>query len=259
MFVSREKKAMARGGSLRFSLYGGWLFFVILFLRSASSLYAETLTLNLGEGAFSTRILSLIALLTVLSLAPSILVMVTSFTRIVVVMSFLRHAMGMGQSPPTSVLMSLSLFLTFFTMQPTLERVYNEGLKPYFEESISEEQAIERVSEPIRAFMLKHVGRKELGVFKDLAKIETIETPEETPFRILVPTFMITELKRAFEIGFLLFIPFLIIDLVVASVVMSMGMMMLPPMMLSLPFKIIFFVLADGWSMLAGSLVRSYH
>lgn len=232
---------------------------VFFFFFYCAPLSAETFTLNLGEGAFSSRILSLVALLSVLSLAPSLLVMVTSFTRIVVVMSFLRHAIGMGQSPPTSVLISLSLFLTFFTMQPTLEKIYEESLKPYFDQTISEEQALERASDPVKTFMLKHAGKKELSVFKDIAHIKDIATPQDTPFRILVPTFMISELKRAFEIGFLLFIPFMVIDLVVASVVMSMGMMMLPPMILSLPFKIIFFVLADGWSLLAGSLVRSYN
>ncbi len=234
------------------------LFFFFLSLVITQPLYAEKLTLNLNEGSFSARLLTLMALLTVLSLAPSILVMVTSFTRIVVVLSLLRHALGLGQSPPTSVLISLGLFLTFFTMHTTLDESYQQGIAPYLASKISEEKALERASEPFRTFMLKHVGKRELAAFMDMGKIQEIKEPRDTPFRILIPAFMLSELKRAFEIGFLIFIPFLVIDLVVASVVMSMGMMMLPPMMLSLPFKVIFFVLADGWTLLAGSLVRSY-
>lgn len=234
------------------------LFSIFLILGSSSALYAENLTLNLGEGAFSGRVLTLIALLTVLSLAPSILVMVTSFTRITVVLSLLRHALGTGQSPPNSVLISLGLFLTFFTMHGPLEEAYEKGIAPYLAQKVTEEVALERTAEPFRTFMLKHVKKKDLRTFMDIAKMETVTAPKDIPFRVLIPTFMLSELKRAFEIGFLIFIPFLVIDLVVASVVMSMGMMMLPPMMLSLPFKIIFFVLADGWNLLAGSLVRSY-
>ena len=153
---------------------------------------------------------------------------------------------------------SSALFLTFFTMHATLNEAYEKGVEPYLASKLSEEKAFDRTAEPFRTFMLKHVGKREMEVFMDIAKIDKIESPKDTPFRVLIPAFMLSELKRAFEIGFLLFIPFMVIDLVVASVIMSMGMMMLPPMMLSLPFKVIFFVLSDGWTLLAGSLVRSY-
>lgn len=220
--------------------------------------YAETFSLDLGQGAFSAKILQLIALLTVLSLAPSILVMVTSFTRFVVVFSFLRHALGLQQSPPNTVIISLSLFLTVFVMSPTFEKAYEEGLAPYLEERLTEEEALLQTAEPFHTFMLKHTRPKDLEVFMNIGLVERPAEARETPYRVLIPSFMVSELRRAFEIGFLIFIPFLIIDLVVASILMSMGMMMLPPVMLSLPFKIIFFVLIDGWSLLAGSLVRSY-
>lgn len=219
---------------------------------------AEAMTLNIGDGAFSNRLILLIAILSVLSIAPSLLVMLTSFTRIAVVLSFLRHALGMGQSPPNSVLLSLALFLTFFTMNDALQQAYQKGLAPYMEGRVSEELAFAETTKPFQEFMLRHVGKRELAVFMDMAKVDQISAPQETPLRILIPAFMLTELKRAFEIGFLIFIPFIVIDMIVASVIMSMGMMMLPPTLLSLPLKIIFFVLSDGWALLAGSLVRSY-
>jgi flagellar biosynthetic protein FliP len=220
---------------------------------------AQDISINFGQGAGLTeRVIQLIALLTVLSLAPSILVMVTSFTRIVVVLSLLRTALGTGTAPPNSVIISLALFLTAFVMGPALERSYDLGVRPLLNNEITVEQAFERASEPLRGFMLKNVREKDLALFMDLSREARPATPEETSLRVLVPAFMISELKRAFEIGFLLFLPFLIIDLVVASVLMSMGMMMLPPVIVSLPFKLIFFVLVDGWSLVAGSLVQSY-
>jgi len=219
---------------------------------------AAQFSLDLGEGSLSAKLLQLMALISVLSLAPSILMMVTSFTRIVVVMSLLRHALGLGQSPPQSIIISLSLFLTLFVMQPTFEKAYEQGLHPYLSEDISEEEALRKTSEPFQTFMLQHTRSKDLEMLLTISNTPKLKTPEETPYRALIPAFMLSELRRAFEIGFLIFIPFLIIDLVVASILMSMGMMMLPPVMLSLPFKIIFFVLIDGWSLLAGSLVRSY-
>jgi flagellar biosynthetic protein FliP len=200
----------------------------------------------------------MIALLTVLSLAPSILVMVTSFTRIVVVLSLLRTALGTATAPPNTVLVSLALFLTAFVMGPAFERAYDVGIKPLINNEITTQQAFERSSEPLRAFMLKNVREKDLTLFVDMSREARPDKPEDLSLRVLVPAFMISELKRAFEIGFLLFLPFLIIDLVVASVLMSMGMMMLPPVVVSLPFKLIFFVLVDGWSLVAGSLVQSY-
>ncbi len=223
---------------------------------------AQSLNLDLGgeagSGETTSRILQLVALITVLSLAPSILVMMTSFTRIVVVLSFLRSALGIQQTPPNSVLISLALFLTAFVMMPTLEGVYDEALAPLIAEEVTEMEALDLAAQPVRDFMLKHVREQDLRLFLDMAETEALEDPEDTPLRALIPAFMISELKRAFEIGFLLFLPFLVIDMVVASILMSMGMMMLPPIMISLPFKLIFFVLVDGWYLVAGSLVQSY-
>ena len=226
---------------------------------AADAAFAQTLSLDLGDedGSTTGRIVQLIALITVLSLAPSILVMMTSFTRIVVVLSFLRSALGIQQTPPNSVLISLALFLTLFIMMPTLEAVYDSALEPLISEDIDEMEALDRASEPVKTFMLGHVREEDLGLFLDMAKSEP-EAPEATPMRALIPAFMISELRRAFEIGFLLFLPFLVIDMVVASVLMSMGMMMLPPILISLPFKLIFFVMVDGWHLVAGSLVQSY-
>lgn len=221
---------------------------------------AQSLSLDLGGGDPSAtgRIVQIIALLTILSIAPSILVMVTSFTRIVVVLSFLRNAMGVQQTPPNAVLISLALFLTAFVMAPTLEKSYQDGIAPLLENQISEEEAFKRSVAPVHKFMMTHVREQDLKLFLDMAKTPPVEVAEDTPLRSLIPAFMISELRRAFEIGFLLFVPFLIIDMVVASVLMSMGMMMLPPVMISLPFKLIFFVLVDGWYLVAGSLIQSY-
>jgi len=221
--------------------------------------WAQDISINFGQGGGLTeRVLQLVALMTVLSLAPSILVMVTSFTRIVVVLSLLRTALGTATAPPNTVIISLALFLTAFVMGPAFERAYDLGVKPLVNNEITAEQAFDRASDPFRAFMLKNVREKDLKLFIDMSHEATPARPEDLPLRVMVPAFMISELKRAFEIGFLLFLPFLIIDLVVASVLMSMGMMMLPPIVVSLPFKLIFFVLVDGWSLVAGSLVQSY-
>ncbi|RED52469.1 flagellar biosynthetic protein FliP [Aestuariispira insulae] len=227
-------------------------------LWSAPAL-AQSVNIEIGEGGTVTgRLIQLVALLTVLSLAPSALVMVTSFTRIVIVLSLLRTALGAQQSPPNSVLISLALFMTFFIMQPTLEEAYSKGIAPLIEEQITEEEAFDQTVAPLHAFMMRHVRDQDLKLFMDIGQIETVQNREDTPLRALIPAFMISELKRAFEIGFLLFVPFLIIDMVVASVLMSMGMMMLPPVMISLPFKLIFFVLVDGWYLVVGSLVQSF-
>ena len=240
-------------------ILGGLSTLALLLVPDAA--LAQALTLDLGSetaGTNTGRILQLIALITILSLAPSILVMMTSFTRIVVVLSFLRTAMGLQQTPPNSVIVSLALFLTAFIMMPTLEAVYDEALEPLIAEEITEFEALDRAQEPVRDFMLSHVRESDLRLFLDLTETEEVASPEETPLRALIPAFMISELRRAFEIGFLLFLPFLIIDMVVASILMSMGMMMLPPIMISLPFKLIFFVLVDGWFLVAGSLVQSF-
>jgi flagellar biosynthetic protein FliP len=231
----------------------------VLIATAAHPAAAQDISINFGQGAGLTeRVMQLVALLTVLSVAPSILVMVTSFTRIVVVLSLLRTALGTATAPPNAVIVSLALFLTVFVMGPAFQRAYDQGVKPLIANEIEPEQAFERSTEPFRGFMLKNVRDKDLKLFVDLAQQATPEKAEDTSLRVLIPAFMISELKRAFEIGFLLFLPFLIIDLVVASVLMSMGMMMLPPVVVSLPFKLIFFVLVDGWSLVAGSLVQSY-
>jgi flagellar biosynthesis protein FliP len=228
---------------------------LVLLLPSAA--VAQSVSLDLGEGSVTGRAVQLILLLTVLSLAPSILICVTSFTRFIVVLSLLRSALGTQQSPPNSVLVSLALFLTFFVMAPTFQAAYQQGVQPLMAEQITEQEAFDRSAAPFREFMLKHTRSEDLKLFIDMSK-QPVASPAETPLTVLVPAFMISELRRAFEIGFLLFIPFLVIDLVVASILMSMGMMMLPPVLISLPFKLIFFVLVDGWNLVVGSLVKSY-
>jgi flagellar biosynthetic protein FliP len=219
---------------------------------------AQEFSLDFGEGGSATaRIIQLVLLVAVISIAPSLLVMVTSFTRIIIVLSFVRTAIGTQTSPPNQVLVAMALFLTLFIMAPVFEKSYNDGLLPMINEEVSEEEGIKRAAEPFRGFMLTHVREKDLRLFMDIRDI-TVEKPEQTPYEVLIPAFMISELRRAFEIGFLIFIPFLIIDMLVASILMAMGMMMLPPVIISLPFKLIFFVLIDGWYMLVGSLVRSF-
>ena len=220
---------------------------------------AQALSLDLGQGGSTTAtIVQLIALITVLSLAPSLLVMVTSFTRIVIVLSFLRTALGTQQTPPNQVLVSLALFITMFIMMPVFQESYDTGIQPLINEEIDEFEAFDRSMLPVQRFMMSHVRERDLALFAAIAKVPDQEIQQTMPLRILIPAFMLSELRRAFEIGFLIFIPFLIIDMVVASVLMSMGMMMLPPIIIALPFKIIFFVLVDGWYMIVGSLVRSF-
>jgi flagellar biosynthetic protein FliP len=232
----------------------------VLALAWSDPAAAQTLSLDMGSGGGSAtaRILQLLALMTVLSLAPGLLVMVTAFTRIVVVLSFLRSALGVQQTPPNMVMVSLALFLTAFIMAPVMEKSYAEGIVPLIEERIDETEAFTRTMAPVRDFMLRQVRVEDVALFMDLAKAPPVASPEATPLKVLVPAFMISELRRAFEIGFLIFLPFLIIDMVVASVLMSMGMLMLPPVMISLPFKLIFFVLVDGWHLVAGSLIQSF-
>ena len=220
---------------------------------------AQQVNINLGTGAGLTdRVIQLVGLLTVLSLAPSIVIMTTSFVRIVVVLSLLRQAMGLQQSPPNAVIISLSLFLTAIVMGPTIQASYDQGVKPLLDHKMELPAAFTAASNPVKTFMLSQVGRDDLGLFIKLSKIPVPAKAMDTPIRIVTPAFMISELKRAFQIGFLLFVPFLVIDLVVASVLMSMGMMMLPPVVVSLPFKLIFFVLVDGWRLVCGSLVQSF-
>lgn len=219
------------------------------------------LSINLGTGdGLTARVLQLAALITVLSLAPSILIMTTSFVRIVVVLGLLRTAIGLQQAPPNVVIVSLSLFLTAFVMQPVWEASYQAGIGPVMREEMPLDEAFPRIVEPLKAFMVSQTRQDDLELFIDMAQLETPPaSAEETPLRILAPAFMISELRRAFEIGFMLFVPFVIIDLVVASLLMAMGMMMMPPVVVSLPFKLIFFVLVDGWRLVAGSLIESFN
>ncbi len=230
----------------------------------AGPAFAQSFSLDLGAtdatGPNSTtgRIVQLLLLMTVLSVAPAILMMVTSFTRIVIVLSILRRALGTNTTPPNVVMMSLAIFITVFVMAPTFQASWDAGVKPLIDGQINEQEAFDLGTQPFHQFMMRHVREKDLQLFMNMANVPQVATPEDTPLQALVPAFMISELRRAFEIGFLIYIPFIIIDMVIASVLMSMGMMMLPPMMLSLPFKLIFFVLVDGWYLLVGSLVQSF-
>ncbi len=232
---------------------------------SSANLVAQTLpkvSIEVGESADTgdlSTTLQIVILMTVLTLAPSILIMVTSFIRFTVVLSFLRQAMGIQQMPPGQLLIALALILTFFVMSPVIDKSYNEGIKPYLEEQISKEEAFEKSVGPFREFMLSQTREKDLALFVDIAKIDRPESPEDLPLHVLIPAYVISELQTAFQIAFILFIPFLVIDMVVASVLMSMGMMMLPPVIVSLPFKILLFVLVDGWYLLIKSLVESFH
>ena len=220
---------------------------------------AQSLSLDLGEAGSATgRIIELVALMTVLSVVPGILVTITSFTRIIVVLSFVRTALGIQQTPPNTVLVSLALFLSAFVMGPTLEASYDQGLKPLLADQIKQEDAFPRMIAPFHHFMVIHVRDQDLALFMNLGKMPPVAKAEDTPLRALVPAFLISELRRAFEIGFLLFLPFLIIDIVIASLIMSMGMVSLPPNVISLPFKLVFFVLIDGWYLICGSLVQSF-
>lgn len=230
-----------------------------LALLLATGVAAQDISINLGQATGLTeRALQLVALLTVLSLAPSILVMVTSFARIIIVLSLLRSAIGTQSAPPNTVLTGLALFLTAFIMAPTFQASYEAGVRPLIAGEIREVEAFERAAQPFRAFMLRHVRPTDLELFLDMSRQPRPATPEATPLTSLIPAFMISEIRRAFEIGFLLFLPFLIIDLVVSSILISMGMMMVPPITVSLPFKLVFFVLVDGWRLVTGSLVQSF-
>ncbi|WP_279482654.1 flagellar type III secretion system pore protein FliP [Aureimonas sp. SK2] len=220
-----------------------------------------------GDTAVSGRIVQLFGIVTVLSVAPGLLVMVTAFTRVVIALSILRTGLGLQTTPANLILISLSLFITFFVMMPTFDQSWRDGLQPLMRGEITEEEALPRIAEPFREFMLDQVREEDLALFNNINEasirdrlpvVEQGSNDDTVDFRILVPAFMISELRRGFEIGFLIVLPFLVIDLIVATLTMSMGMMMLPPTIISLPFKILFFVLIDGWNMLTGSLVRSF-
>ena len=223
---------------------------------------AQSVDLNslvpVGGATASGRIIELVAILTVLSVAPGLLIMVTSFTRFIVALSFLRSGLGLQSAPANLVLISLSLFMTFFVMAPTFDQAWQKGLKPLMDNQISQQDALAAVSEPFREFMLSQVREKDMALFEGLSKGRfEVTDRSKADLRLLIPAFMISELRRGFEIGFLIVLPFLVIDMIVATLTMSMGMMMLPPTVLSLPAKLLFFVMIDGWNLLIGSLVRS--
>ena len=258
---------MAKGPDRLSTVMRGLIGLVVLIIAGfavATPALAQSFTLDLGAtsatGTNSTtgRVIQLLLLMTVLSVAPAILMMVTAFTRVVIVLSILRRALGTNTSPPNVVVMSLAIFITAFIMQPTFEAAWTTGIQPLINGEINEAESFKRTSVPFHAFMMEHVREKDLALFMSMAKVENVATPADTPLQALIPAFIISELRRSFEIGFLIYVPFIIIDMVIASVLMSMGMMMLPPMMLSLPFKLIFFVLVDGWYLLVGSLVQSF-
>ncbi|MHA6345256.1 flagellar type III secretion system pore protein FliP [Roseivivax sp. CAU 1761] len=238
------------------------------FLGALSDVFTDAPAGSDDRAALSGRLVQLLALFTILSVAPGLLVVMTSFTRFVIVFSILRSALGLNQTPPNMVISAMALFMTFFVMQPVLIDAWEDGLEPLMQNAITEEQAIDRIGAPFKTFMFANTRPKDLALFEDIAaRSEGIEpeadqppaeTPEAAAWRSLVPAFMISELRRAFTIGFLIYLPFVAIDLIIASILMSAGMMMLPPVLISLPFKVIFFVLIDGWYMLAGSLMESY-
>jgi flagellar biosynthesis protein FliP len=237
----------------------------IFLLALTGAALAQTPDLNLntlipqGTGSTAGRIIQLVALLTVLSVAPGLLIMVTSFTRFIVALSFLRTGLGLQSTPANLILISLALFMTFYVMTPTFDQAWRDGVTPLLDNKMTEQEAFPKIIEPFRLFMLKQVRDKDLKLFADLAPDETKQKPgEEVDMRILVPAFMISELRRGFEMGFLIALPFLVIDMIVSTITMSMGMMMLPPTVISMPIKVLFFILIDGWNMLVGSLVRSY-
>jgi flagellar biosynthetic protein FliP len=241
-----------------------YLSFIILLLLPFNQALAEAgLTLvtsaanDAGGQSYSVTI-RILLIMTALTFLPAALMMTTSFARIVIVLSILRQAVGTPQTPSSQIIIGLALFLSFFVMSPVIDKAYQDSLKPYFNEEISVEVALDKAQAPFRDFMLGQTRETDLAMFADIAGVENIESPEQVPFSLLVPAFMTSELKTAFQIGFLIFVPFVVIDLVVASVLMSMGMMMLSPMLIALPFKLMLFVLVDGWSMIMNTLAASF-
>lgn len=244
---------------LRLAAYAALL--LLALLVSGSYAHAQSVSIDLGalgQAGATSRLVEITALFTVLSLAPSLLVMVTAFTRIVIVLSLLRSAIGAQGTPPNPVIIGLALFLTFFVMQPVLEQAWSAGLLPMAQGHVAELDGLRLAAEPFRKFMAANLRGGDVQLFLDIANLAPPATPDQTPWRALIPAFMVGELRRAFEIGFLLYLPFLVIDMVVGSVLMSLGMMMLPPSAVSLPFKLIFFVMVDGWRLVAGSLVQGF-
>ncbi len=242
------------------NLYYLFLSLMLLLLPeiAAASSFVSDLDNIVNQPSMTGRLMQLFLLVGILSIAPAIVIMTTSFVRITIVLSMARSALGLQQTPSNQVMVGLALFLTLFIMSPTMEESYNKGLKPLLQEEITEEEAIPAVLEPMKKFMINNTRTKDLDLFISIAKVTTPDELHTLPIQVVIPSFIISELKRGFEIGFLIYLPFLIIDIVVSSVLMAMGMMMMPPVMVALPFKVIFFVVIDGWYLLAGSLVRSF-
>ncbi len=241
-------------------ILGAVLFVLLTALPASAQVPSLEALIPAGDASAAGRIIQLILVITVLSVAPGLLIMVTCFTRFVVALSFLRAGLGLQTTPANLILISLSLFMTFYVMGPTFDKAWQGGVQPLMENKIGEKEAYTRISAPFRSFMRSNVRDKDLKLFSDLAN-ESLKVKQEDPeidLRVLIPAFMISELRRGFEIGFLIVLPFLVIDMIVATLTMSMGMMMLPPTVISLPFKILFFVLIDGWNLLVGGLLRSF-
>ncbi len=236
---------------------------MVMGVAAAASAEPVVPAISIGVGKAAkpgdvSSLMQIFFLMTVLSLAPGLMMMTTSFTRIVIVLSFLRTALGTQQSPPNQIIVALSLFLTFFVMSPVWQQVNTQAIQPYRAAQITQEEALKRAQVPMRKFMLSQTREKDLALFLNLSKLPRPRNANDIPTMTLIPAFMVSELRTAFQIGFLIFIPFLVVDMVVASVLMSMGMMMLPPVMISLPFKILLFVLVDGWGLVIGSLIKSF-
>ena len=228
-------------------------------VANPNALSLPGMAINFGQGANLVDSIEVLLLFTIITLAPSILILCTSFTRILIVLSFMRQAIGTQNMPPNQVLVGFSLFLSLFVMQPTGERIYNKASQPYMQKTSATTVAIDEITLALRAFMQKQVRRADIGLFYDVTGKTAPQTIDDVPIHYLIPAFIISELKTSFQIGFLLYIPFLILDMVVASVLMAMGMMMLPPVVVSLPFKLLLFVLVDGWQLVTGSILRSFN
>lgn len=243
-----------------------WLFLALVFFLALGQVTVEaipipTLNITMEEADSPTQVatvMQVLLVLTVLTLAPAILIMMTSFVRLVVVLSFIRHALGTQSMPPNQIMIGLALFMTFYIMNPVFTNINDQAIKPFLAKEITQSQALDRAAGPIREFMFKQTREKDLALFMSLAKYERPANKNQVPIAALIPAFAISELRTAFTIGFILYVPFLVIDMVVASVLLSMGMMMLPPVMVSLPFKLMLFVLVDGWNLIVGSLVKSF-
>jgi flagellar biosynthetic protein FliP len=236
------------------------IFIILIMLVNTQAAYGGVINMDINGTAAET--IEILFLLTVVALLPSILIMMTSFTRIIIVLSFTKNALGLQQTPPSQVLVGIAIFLTLFTMSPVLNEVNTIAYEPYKNEEISQEEFMDRASVPIKTWMLKQTGSNELKMFMDMSgdeEVRNTENIEDLPLTVVIPSFVTSELKRAFIIGFLLYIPFLIIDMIVSSVLMSMGMMMLPPVMISMPFKLLLFVVVDGWSLLFKTLITSFN